>query len=286
MGEIRDRMQQDLNRAAYATGTVRAYLACVQDFVDHFDGHSPLQLGQDEMRVFIEDIERRQLSAPRVRQYLASLKFLYGKTLARPEEIGWISFPRAKRRTPAILSGTEVARVLAAIKSITYRAVATVCYGAGLRVNEARLLEVKDILSQRRLLHVRAGKGGHDRFAMLSPRLLLTLREYWRTVRPPPPLLFPSAHSRGPVHATSVRVALADAAVLAGIGRHVTPHMLRHSFATHLLEMGVEMRIIQQLLGHASMRSTAIYAHVTSAIVQRTTSPLDVLGTPKAEILG
>jgi site-specific recombinase XerD len=121
---------------------------------------------------------------------------------------------------------------------------------------------------------------------MLSPRLLTTLREYWRALRPPPPLLFPSALGPRPIHPETVRTAVREAARAAKIKKRVTPHVLRHSFATHLLEMGVEMRIIQQLLGHASLRTTAMYAQVTTAIVKRTKSPLDVLGTPEAEILG
>jgi integrase/recombinase XerD len=286
MGKIRDRMQQDLERAGYAKGTVANYLAGARDFVDHFNGRSPLKLGQDEMREFVDMLERRKLSPQRVRQYLAALKFLYGKTLGRPEEIAWITFPRAKRRMREILSGSEVARVLAAIESLTCRAVATVCYGAGLRVDEARRLEVRDVLSSRGLLHVRAGKGGHERFAMLSPRLLTMLREYWRAVRPTPPLLFPSARASGPIHPDTVRTALHAAARTAKVRKRVTPHVLRHSFATHLLEMGIEIRTIQQLLGHASIRSTAVYAQVTTAIVKRTKSPLDVLGTSEAEILG
>jgi len=286
MGQIRDRMQQDLGRAAYSMGTVKNYLACVQHYVDHFGGRSPLKLGQEEMRAFLEYLERRELSPERVRQYLAALKFLYGKTLGRPIEVAWVSFPRSKRRTPSVLCGSEIARVLAAIESLTYRTIAAVCYGAGLRIGEARRLEVKDVLSDRGLLHVRHGKGGHERFAMLSPRLLITLREYWRAVRPTAPLLFHSVRSGGLVHATSLRVALRKAAAAAGIDKRVTPHVLRHSFATHLLEMGVEMRVIQQLLGHSSIRSTAIYAQVTTAIVKRTKSPLDVLGTPEAAVLG
>jgi site-specific recombinase XerD len=286
MGKIRDRMQQDLERAGYMPLTVRNYLSCVRDFVDHFEGRSPLKLGQDDMRAFVDVLERRKLSPQRTRQYLAAFKFLYAKTLGRPDEIAWISFPRAKRRTPGILSGSEVARMLAAIESITCRAVATVCYGAGLRVDEARRLEVTDVLSDRGLLHIRFGKGGHERFAMLSPRLLTTLREYWRALRPKPPLLFPSALGPRPIHPETVRTAIREAARAAKIKKRVTPHVLRHSFATHLLEMGVEMRIIQQLLGHASIRTTAMYAQVTSAIVQRTKSPLDILGTPEADLLG
>jgi len=286
MGLIRDRMQQDLERARYSTGTVKNYLGCAKEFVEHFGGRSPMKLGQDDIRAFADHLEERNLSPERVRQHLAALKFLYAKTLGRAHEVAWISYPRAKRRTPGILSGSEVARLLAAIENVKCRAIASVLYGAGLRIDEARRLEVQDVLADRGLLHIRHGKGGHERFAMLSTRLVTDLRAYWRAVRPPLPLLFPSAISTGPISPTTVRTALREAARAAKIRKRVTPHTLRHSFATHLLEMGVEMRIIQQLLGHASITSTAIYAQVTSAIVKRTKSPLDVLGTPEAAILG
>jgi integrase/recombinase XerD len=286
MGKLRDRMQQDLEHAGYVPLTVSTYISCVREFVEHCGGRSPLKLGQNEMRVFLEDLEQRDLSPQRIRQYLAALKFFYRKTLGRPEEIAWISFPRAKRRTPKVLSGSEVQLLLASIENLTCRAVATVCYGAGLRVDEARRLEIRDVESKRGLLHVRFGKGGHQRYAMLSPRLLATLREYWRVMRPKRPFLFPSSVGARPIHAQTVRNAIRAAARAAKIEKRVTPHVLRHSFATHLLEMGIEMRIIQQLLGHASIRTTAMYAQVTGSIVRRTKSPLDLLGTPQADVLG
>jgi site-specific recombinase XerD len=280
-------MQQDLERGDYSRGTVGVYLACVQIFVDHCGGRSPLRLGRDDIRAFVDDLMTRKLSPQRVIQYLAALKFLYARTLGRPVEVSWIKYPRVKRRVPAVLLGSEVERLLAAIEHPVFRAIATVLYGAGLRVGEALVLEVKDVLSDRGLLHVRAGKGGHERFAMLPPRLLTSLRDYWRAVRPmPPPLLFPSPRTGGPCCRQALRRALNRAAIAAGIQTHVTPHVLRHSFATHLLEMGTEMRVIQQLLGHTSIRSTTIYAQVTTGLVQRTKSPLDVLGTPAAKVLG
>jgi len=283
---IRLRMQQDLKRGDYAPGTIEVYLACVQLFVDHCGGCSPLRLGRDELRAFVDHLLTRKLSPQRVIQYLAALKFLYAHTLGRPVEVSWIKYPRVKRRVPAVLLGSEVERLLAAIELPLFRALATVLYGAGLRVGEALVLEVKDVLSDRGLLHVRAGKGGHERFAMLPPRLLSSLREYRRVVRPKPPLLFPSPRTGGPSDRQALRRALHHAATAANIQKRVTPHVLRHSFATHLLEMGTDMRIIQQLLGHTSIRSTAIYAQVTTGLVKRTKSPLDVLGTPAAEILG
>lgn len=286
MAELRDRMHQDLERRGYMPKTIQHYLGCVQIFVDHFEGRSPLRLGQREIRVFVDHLEKRELSEQRIRQYLAGLKFFYARTLGRPEDVAWISFPRAKKRTPRILSGSEVACVLAEIESPTIHAIASVCYGAGLRIDEARRLETHDVISDRGVLHVRHGKGGHARFAMLSPTLLTTLREYWRKVRPVGTLLFPSPQTGHAYHPQTVRAAIHAAARAAGIEKRVTPHVLRHSFATHLLEMGTEMRVIQQLLGHSSIRSTAIYAQVTSALVKRTKSPLDVLGTPEAAILG
>lgn len=286
MAELRNRMQQDLERGGYTSATIRHYLSCAQKFVDYYQGRSPLQLRQREIRLFVDHLHARNLSHQRVRQYLAALKFLYRRTLGRPDEVAWIRFPRSKKRLPRVLSGSEVARLLSAIESPTIRAIACVCYGAGLRIDEARRLEVRDVLSTRGLLHVRNGKGGHQRFAMLSPVLLATLREYWRVVRPSGPMLFPSPRTGKAFHPDTVRHAVHAAVRAAGIDKHVTPHVLRHSFATHLLEMGTELRVIQQLLGHSSIESSALYAQVTTALVQRTPSPLDVLSSPKAAILG
>jgi site-specific recombinase XerD len=286
MGKIRDRMHQDLVRGGYSASTVRQYLACAQQFADRFEGRSPLKLGSAELRVFVDEVQARGLSWQRVRQFLAALKFLYGMTLGRPEQVSWIIFPQEKRRVPVVLSGSEVERVLAAIRKPTVHAVACTLYGAGLRIDEALHLEVADVQSDRGLLHIRAGKGGHERNAMLSPRLLVILRDYWRKERPARPFLFTSKQTAKPIHAETVRVALRDAAITAGIEKRVTPHTLRHSFATHQLELGIELRVIQQLLGHASIRSTGIYTHVNSDVVRRTKSPLDVLGTPAATVLG
>lgn len=286
MAELRDRMQRDLKRRGYTPTTIRHYLGCAQLFVDHFQGRSPMSLGQREIRRFVEHLYARELSAQRVVQFLAAIKFLYGRTLGRPQEVAWIAYPRIKRHLPAVLAGSEVARLLDAIKSPTVRAIASVCYGAGLRIDEACRLRTCDVLSKRGLLYVQRGKGGHSRYAMLSPTLLRTLRQYWKAVRPSGKLLFPCTQSDGAFRPDSVRRAIHKAARAAQLSMRVTPHMLRHSFATHLLEMGVDIRVIQQLLGHTDIRSTAFYAQVTSALVARTPNPLDVLRTPEAKILG
>ena len=287
MSTLRDRMQRDLERGGYTAKTIQQYLRCAQRFVDHFQGRSPMKLGQLEIRVFVDHLYERKLSSQRIIQFICALKCLYGRTLGRPQEVAWIKLPRFKRRrTPTVLSGSEVMLVLAAIEDPSLRAIACVCYGAGLRIEEARRLEVRDVLSTRGLLHVRNGKGGHQRFAMLSPTLLAALRQYWKKVRPSGHVLFPSPQTGRPFHPDTVRRAIHAAVRAAGINKRVTPHVLRHSFATHLLELGVQVHVIQQLLGHSSERSSVLYAHVTSALVARTPSPLDVLGTPQATILG
>lgn len=283
---IRLRMQQDLERGDYSARTIEVYLAGVQAFVDEHDGCSPVQLGRDEIRSFVDLLKKRGLSSQRVIQFMAALKFLYARSLGRPDEVAWMKYPKVKRRTPEVLTGSETERLLLAIRRPVFRAIAMVLYGAGLRVGEALLLEVTDVRSERGLLHVRAGKGGHQRYAMLPPRLLAALRDYWRAERPKGPLLFPSPLTGRPLHRQCLRVALGEAAREAGIPKRVTPHVLRHSFATHLLELGTELRVIQQLLGHVSLRSTTIYAHVTASLVGRTKSPLDTLGTAEAAVLG
>lgn len=286
MGELRDRMHQDLVRGGYSGHTIRLYLSKAQALVDYFGGRSPMSLTQMELRAFIDHVQGLKQSVQTYRGYLAALKFLYGKTLGRPEMVSWIVYPNIKRGMPVVLTGSEVERLLAAIRTPTCRAVACTIYGAGLRLEEARQLETRDVLSERGLLHIRHAKGGQERFAMLGARLLATLRAYWKEVRPPAPYLFSSPATGKLIHAETIRCALKGAALEVGIKKHVTPHVLRHSFATHQLELGIDLRVIQQLLGHASIRSTSIYAHVTSDMVRRTTSPFDMLGTDAAKPLG
>lgn len=286
MERISDRMRRDLERGGYRDRTITHYLRDAREFVEHFDGRAPGKMGRSEVRAFLEHVERRDLSDQRVRQYMAALKFLYARTLGRPEAVSGFVWPKKRKRTPTVLTGDEVQRLLAAIEHPTYRAIAHVLYGAGLRIEEARALEVRDVLSSRGLLHVRHGKGGHERYASLSPRLLEALRSYWREQRPPLPMLLPSPRTGGPFSTKSVRDSLKLAAAAARIDKRVTPHVLRHSYATHLLELGVQMRVIQQLLGHAHESTTGMYAHVTGAIVKSTHSPLDLLGTAEGRVFG
>jgi site-specific recombinase XerD len=185
------------------------------------------------------------------------------------------------------LSGSEVSRLLDATTSLKYRAIFMLAYGAGLRISEVVSLETTDIDSERMLVHVRESKTG-PRYVMMSPRVLEALRAYWRAFRPSSPRLFPGRQKQPDPHLTreAVRRVLAKAAVAAGITKTVSPHTLRHSFATHLLESGADVRAVQLLLGHARLESTATYLHLTTARLRQVPSPLDLIGTERGRMLG
>jgi site-specific recombinase XerD len=209
------------------------------------------------------------------------MKFLFEKTLGRPADVSFISWPTQPRPLARVLAPDQITSLLEALRSPKYRAIAMVMYGAGLRISEACSLEVDDIDAARGVIHVRHGKGNTPRDVTLSPKLLAILREYWRRERPPQPYLFVGKGSTRPLAAESVRNALKLARAEAGLKGTFTPHMLRHSFATHLLEAGTDIRVIQQLLGHKNLSTTAGYTRVAHALLAKTTSPLDRLAGPK-----
>lgn len=286
MGTLRERMETDLQLRNYRPATQELYLHCATQLAKHY-WRSPSELGADEVRRYLVHLGRvRGRSPSTLKVYTAALKFLYEVTLDRPEVVASIGWPRVASKLPEVLSGAEVEKLIAAIGSLKYRALASTLYGAGLRVSEGCRLEIGDLDSQRMVIHVRDGKGGRDRYSMLSSRLLEQLREYWRAERPPRPLVFPGSRPGRAVSPEAVRKALRRAAVDCGITKKVSPHILRHSFATHLHDTGVDIRTIQVLLGHRSIRTTQLYSQVSRRAIARTTSPLDLLGTPKGKILG
>lgn len=285
MGQLRHRMEEDLRLRCYRPGTREEYLRCARHFAAHF-GRSPTGMGESEVRAFLLHLLEAGKHPSVLKMHVAALKFLYGVTLSRPEEVVRLPWPKVRRPLPDILSGSEVGRLLAAVTSRKYRMVLTAAYGAGLRVSEACSLSVTDIDSARRLVHIRDGKRGRDRYVMLPERLLAALREYWRAERLTGLRLFPG---RGPgrcVSPEAVRDALRKAVAACGLTKRVTVHSLRHAFATHLLEDGTDLRTIQELLGHNSIRTTVGYLHVSAARIARTRSPLDLLGTPAGAVLG
>lgn len=202
---------------------------------------------------------------------------------ASAEVVSQIPWPRVDSALPDILSGTEVQALLDAIPSMKHRAILMTTYGLGLRISEVCTLGVGDIDSKRMLVHIRGPKRGRDRFVPLPERVLFTLRRYWVAERPQGQLLFPGQTVGSAVSVDAVRSHLRAAASAAKLEKRVTPHMLRHAFATHLLELGTDLRVIQMLLGHGSLRSTLRYTRVTTRHLSGTTSPVDVLGTEEAK---
>jgi len=277
MGQLHDRMAQDLVLRNFSPATRRNYLLYCRKFAA-FYRRSPADLGEDDIRTFLlHGIEVQQLSYESYRQIYAALKFLYTVTLNRPWQIEHIPFPRKRVRSlPVVLHADELRALFEAFVRPGFRMLFMACYAAGLRINEACHLQVADIDSQRMLIRVRHPKGGQERDTLLSPRLLHELRAYWRQERPAP-WLFPGSTPAAPVSADFARQAFAKACRDAGLTRHCTPHSLRHSFATHLLEAGVDVVVLQKLLGHTSIRTTSRYTHVSTALIQAVVSPLDLL---------
>lgn len=275
MSQLRQRMLQDLALGGYAAGTVRQYVSSIVEFAG-YHGRSPEQLGQEEVRRWVEHLGQQALSPQRLRQHFAALRFLYGKTLGRPEPVAFLSWPRDPDHLPVVLSRAEVASLLGALEEYKYRVFFTLVYATGLRINEACRLETGDLDAARQVIHIRHGKGGRERLVMLPETLLSLLRAYWKEVRPAAPYLF-TAQTGRPLAAAVARRALRLAADRAGLTKRVTPHMLRHSFATHLLEGGTDLRVIQVLLGHASVQTTTRYARVSTGLIARTPSPLEGL---------
>ncbi len=284
MSNLRDQMKQDLELGGYAPVTIKEYLHAARRLGMHVK--RPLEkLGQAELRNYVEYLrKKRKYGASMLKLQLAGIRFLYAVTLGRPELVAWMSWPKQPTKQPVVLSGTEIEKLLGAMSNPMFRAVVMVMYGAGLRIAEACALRVTDIDAQRGVIHVRHGKGNRERCAMLSERLLLSLRSYWASSRPPLPFLFPAEDPKKPIAADRVRIAMRAAVETTGLlSKRITPHVMRHSFATHLLDTGTDVRVIQALLGHASIRSTMRYAHVSRATLTKTKSPLDLLGTAEGK---
>jgi site-specific recombinase XerD len=287
MADIRERMQEDLRLRNLAQATQKHYLRCVDAFVDFFGQCSLEDMGSEDVRTFLLHLlDERKLGPSSLKVNRAALSFLFGTTLNRPDIVAPIRAPKLPRKVPKILSGSEVEALLCAIKSLKYRAVIMTAYGAGLRISETCHLRIDDIDSKRMVLRVQHGKGGHQRCTMLSERLLFALRAYFKQQRPAGPYLFPGSSPVRPLSADSVRRVLKKAAAHCGFTKRVTPHLLRHSFATHLLEAGTDIRTIQVLLGHQSIHTTTLYTQVSTSHIGRIKSPLDLLGTQEGKTLG
>jgi site-specific recombinase XerD len=281
MSELRKRMNDAMVLRGFAERTKEAYLACVTALARHY-GRSPDTLDAEAIQKYLLHlITEKKLAYPSVNQAACAFRFLFGQVLRRPAM--WIEIPMAKvpTRLPQVLTREEVVRLLDAASSVRARTLLTTTYAAGLRVSEVCALQLSDIESaaERMCLKVRQGKGNKDRYTLLSPRLLEALRAYWRDCRPRQ-WLFPNPSGARPIDAKTAQRMYYAARDAAGITAGGGIHVLRHAFATHMLESGVDLHTIQRLLGHSHISTTMRYLHLARQRVTGTTSPLDLLGQP------
>jgi len=280
MGKLRDQMKADLSLKGYSPHTQRAYLRCAREFARHFM-RSPGEMGEEELRAFLLHlVEERKVSAGVHGMYVNALKFLYRITLKRPEVVENIPYPKRPKTLPDILSMEEVLAIFEAIDSLKYKAIIATAYGAGLRISEVCSLRITDIDSKRMLIHIRSGKGNKDRYVVLGEILLELLRHYYKIVCPKGDYLFPGQKPHRHITTTSVGKVMQKVVRKVGLSKRVTMHTMRHCFATHLLEAGYDLRVIQALLGHASIRTTVRYTHMTGRLLGRVCSPLDSIHIP------
>ena len=275
MSPLRRRMIEDMTVRNLSPATQQSYVYAVAKFGQFFK-RSPEQLDLEDVRAFQVHLVAAGISWSALNQTVCALRFLYGVTLGRPDLPERIPHAREPRKLPVVLSADEVVRFLEAVPSLKCRAALTTAYAAGLRASEVASLKVANIDSSRMVIRVEQGKGGKDRYVMLSAQLLGILRTYWRLAHPGE-WLFPGRDCAHSVHPAVLHAACRSACIASGLSKRVTVHTLRHSFATHLLENGTDIRIIQALLGHSSLNTTARYTQVASTTIRGTPSPLDRL---------
>ena len=283
MTSLRQRMLEDMQVRRLSPFTQRTYVETVARFARYFD-RSPERLGPEQIRAYqVYLATERRLATSSLLVAVAALRFLYRVTLRKRWSFDdVIPAPKKPQSLPVVLSPPEVVRFLDAVQAAKHRAILTTCYAAGLRISEAVRLAVPAIDSERMVLRIAMGKGQKDRYVMLSPKLLAVLRAWWKVQRPRH-WLFPGARPEAPITRSAVQLACQRASRRARLGKAVTPHLLRHTFAVHLLEAGTDLRTIQLLLGHRSLQTTSRYLRVATTTVCSTTSPLDLLPRPAAE---
>ena len=277
MTRIRKMMLEELQRRNYSTETIRAYINAVKHYAEYFN-RSPEKLGPEHIRQYQLHMVSRKLAAHTIKAQSSALRFLYVQTLRRPYMLEHIPIPRTPAKLPQVLSREEIARLIDGANNLMYRAILMTLYSTGMRRSEVCRLQVSDIDSARDVIHIRGGKRRRDRDVPLSPKLLETLREYWRWMKPKT-WLFPG-YKKGwrvdvPITDKVVWHACKEAAKNADLQKRVTPHLLRHSYATHLLEAGADLRTIQLLLGHVELKHTVIYLHLSQRHLHAVANPID-----------
>jgi integrase/recombinase XerD len=287
MNKFEERMREQLVRRNYAESSIRSYVRIVKEFGEYTQ--QPLDtLGPDDLRHYHAYLlKERKLAVRTVVQHVAAVRFLYCKTLKRRDMKEDLPYPRNyRRRLPAVLSTEEALRLIQSARNLFHQAMLMTLYSCGLRRAELCRLKVSDIDSQRMMIRVEQGKGGVDREVPLSPKLLATLRRYWRWMKPKT-YLFPGTEkgwrADKPIGTKMVYAAVQFAAQRAGIDKHISPHTLRHSYATHQLEAGVALKTLQVLLGHDDLATTSLYLHLSKKHLQAVSTPLDRITVERSE---
>ena len=277
MTQLRQMMLDELQRRNYAQSTVEAYVSALREFAKYFK-RPPDQLGPEHIRQFqLYLLRERKLATNTVKQRMAAVQFFFASTLKRPYLRNDFPYPKSPQRLPAVLSQEEVTRLIDSASNLSHRAILMILYSTGIRRSELVRLKVGDIDSERMVIHIQQGKGSKDRDVPLSPKLLETLREYWRWAKPKT-YLFPGQRGADmPLTTKAVWHACQGAVRRAGISKKISPHSLRHSYATHLLESGADLRTIQLLLGHADIKHTTVYLHLSQRHLHAAANPLDSL---------
>jgi site-specific recombinase XerD len=274
MSTLREKMLSDLQLRGITPRTQKKYLREVRDLANYFK-KSPEELGEEEIKKYLVHLlEDRKLSTGTYKNYVAGIKFLYRTTLNREEVVEKIKYPKAKIKLPVVLDLAEVKILLTVMENLKHRAILMITYSAGLRISETARLKVSDIDSKRMMVRVQQGKGYKDRYTILSQTALECLRQYWRAYRPKE-WLFEGQKEGTHICISSIRQIFLEAKERAGITKPASPHTLRHSFATHLIEAGTSLHHVQLLLGHRSPTTTTVYLHVSRMNLAQVTSPLD-----------
>jgi len=274
MSTLREKMLEDLQLRGITPRTQKKYIREVRDLANYFK-KSPEELGEKEVKKYLVHLlEDRKLSTGTYKNYVAGIKFLYKTTLNREEVVEKIKYPKAKIKLPVVLDLSEVKTLLSVMENLKHRAILTITYSAGLRISETSHLKVTDIDSKRMMVRVQQGKGYKDRYTILSQTALECLRQYWRAYRPKE-WLFEGQKEGTHICLSSIQQIFVEAKERAGITKPASPHTLRHSFATHLIEAGTSLHHVQLLLGHRSPTTTTVYLHVSRMNLAQVTSPLD-----------
>jgi integrase/recombinase XerD len=288
MTDLRQRMLEELQRRNFSETTIKTYLRVVEDFARYF-GKRPDRLKQHDIRKYqVHLLQERKLTVKTVRLHTAALRFFYVKTLHRRYLHEDLPYPKSEKRLPSVLSPDEVARLIDSANNLLDYTMLMTLYATGMRRAELCRLKVEDIDSHRMIVHIRQGKGNRDRDVPLTPKLLETLREYWRWMKPKT-YLFPGMvnnwRADKPLTPKCVWLAIQNAAKRAGIKKRVSPHTLRHSWATHLLENGTDLRTIQMLMGHSDLRATSVYLHLSRFHLQTVANPAEAMSVSSVAIV-